>query len=261
MTFEFDGKKYENASDHQKEWGKKVISELEIKGNEHILDLGCGDGALTAQLSTFVPHGFVLGIDSSKGMIDVAKPKETKNLKFRLLDINKLEIGEKFDVVFSNACLQWVKDHKKLWRNVLNTLKPSGVIRFNFAAAGNCINLFQAIHQAFELNAFKSDLEDFVWPWYMPSKSEYEKLIQTNELSEIKVWSEDADRSFPNKEKISQWIEQPCIVPFLAHLPDEKKEPFRKYVVDETLKLTKQSDGTYFEIFKRLNVSAKKKNV
>ena len=54
MTHEFDGKKYEKASTHQKEWGTKIIAELVLQGTEHVLDLGCGDGALTVQIAALV---------------------------------------------------------------------------------------------------------------------------------------------------------------------------------------------------------------
>ena len=67
MAHEFDGKKYTAASTHQKEWGAKLIHELSISGTEKILDLGCGDGALTAQLAALTPQGAVLGIDASYG--------------------------------------------------------------------------------------------------------------------------------------------------------------------------------------------------
>jgi ubiquinone/menaquinone biosynthesis C-methylase UbiE len=72
-TFEFEGEKYKLASKHQKEWGNRLISELEFTGNEVILDLGCGDGVLTEQLSALVPNGKVIGMDASTGMIETAK--------------------------------------------------------------------------------------------------------------------------------------------------------------------------------------------
>ena len=56
MAHEFDGKKYETASTHQREWGKKLIAELELNGSEQILDLGCGDGVLTRQIATETQH-------------------------------------------------------------------------------------------------------------------------------------------------------------------------------------------------------------
>ena len=74
-NFEFDGQKYKNASTHQKEWGTRIISELNLKGTERILDLGCGDGVLTKLLAEKVPEGKVLGVDASIGMLDTAKEK------------------------------------------------------------------------------------------------------------------------------------------------------------------------------------------
>ena len=56
-SFEFDGEKYRKASIHQKEWGEKLIAELDLQGNESILDLGCGDGTTTEKLAQLVPHG------------------------------------------------------------------------------------------------------------------------------------------------------------------------------------------------------------
>jgi len=90
MTHDFDGKKYELASAHQKEWGEKIIRELELKGAEHVLDLGCGDGTLTARIAGRVPDGKVVGVDASPGMIGVARQKQMANLQFALLDINDL---------------------------------------------------------------------------------------------------------------------------------------------------------------------------
>lgn len=72
MAHEFDGKKYAEASAHQKEWGMKLIQELSISGSERILDLGCGDGALTSQLAALT-QGTVIGIDASQGMIETAR--------------------------------------------------------------------------------------------------------------------------------------------------------------------------------------------
>ena len=105
MRDEFDGEKYKQSSKHQKEWGNRLISELKIKGNEAILDLGCGDGVLTEELSMLVPHGKVIGIDASIGMINTAKKLERDNLIFICMDINDMDFVNQFDLVFSNVFL------------------------------------------------------------------------------------------------------------------------------------------------------------
>ena len=257
MTYEFDGNKYEKASRHQKEWGNKLISELNLAGNEKILDLGCGDGKLTEHLSALVPNGYVLGIDSSHGMIDVAKQKEKHNLKFRLLDINKLELPDKFDVIFSNATLHWIKNHSELWKRIKAILSHKGIVRFNFAANGNCASFLKVISNAVVMDEYKEYFKNFEWPWYMPTIEEYEKIIEPFSFSEKKVWSENADRLFPDKESIIGWIDQPSIVPFIQYIDEPKKEKFRNYVVEHMLRDTFQQNGGYFETFRRINVFVK----
>jgi len=258
MTHEFDGKKYEKASDHQKEWGTRLIAELNLKGTERVLDLGCGDGTITAQLAGLLPEGEVVGIDASEGMIGAALPKERHNLNFRRLDINDLDFVEQFDVVFSNATLHWVKDHKRLLRNVRRSLCPGGLLRFNFAGEGNCSHFFSVVQEAMARQEFRAFFAGFEWPWYMPPLNDYHVLAKSSGLQNVQVWSENADRHFPDEQAMIRWINQPSLVPFLAHVDEQKKDAFREFVVRRMIEETKQEDGRCFETFRRINVSAAK---
>ncbi len=105
----FDGERYKKASKHQKEWGNRMIAGLSLNGDEHILDMGCGDGVLTEKLAARVPEGSVLGIDSSQSMISTARKLERDNLEFRLMDIEQLDFDGEFDLVFSNATVHWIR--------------------------------------------------------------------------------------------------------------------------------------------------------
>ena len=109
---DFDGEKYKVASKHQKEWGQRLIEELDLNGDEWVIDIGCGDGVLTKKISDLVPKGRVLGIDSSPSMIMTAMKCEGPNLRFQQININDLEIEGQFDLAFSNAALHWVKDSR-----------------------------------------------------------------------------------------------------------------------------------------------------
>lgn len=258
MTHEFDGKKYEKASDHQKEWGVRLIEELRLKGTEDVLDLGCGDGTLTVKIAELLPDGEVVGIDASQGMIDTALPKVRRNLGFLLMDINELDFVEKFDVVISNATLHWVKNHKRLLEKVHRTLRKGGRLRFNFAGEGNCAYFFKVIREAMALDDFAVHFAEFEWPWYMPPIDEYLDLIKTCGLHDARVWGENADRYFPDEEAMIRWIDQPSLVPFLAHIPILKKDTFRTFVVRRMIEETRQNDGRCFETFRRINVSAMK---
>lgn len=258
MTHEFDGKKYAAASGHQKEWGEKLLAGLQLRGNEKILDLGCGDGAITRKLASLVPQGEVLGIDASRGMLAVAGQKHARNLHFLLLDINNLNFTAEFDLVFSNATLHWVHDHGRLLANVAAALRPGGTARFNFAGRGNCSYFFRVVRKAIANPSFASCFQNFEWPWYMPGISEYRTLAGKSIFSKIKVWKENADRFFSDAEELIGWIDQPSIVPFLECVPEKSKPAFREFVVEKMLKSTQKPDGRYFETFRRINLLARK---
>lgn len=261
MTHEFDGKKYEAASTHQREWGAKLIEELSLRGNEHILDLGCGDGALTVQLADLVPGGTVIGIDASQGMIQTASQKHRDNLSFILMDINQLDFTDRFNVIFSNAALHWVHDHQRLLNAAKRALRDSGRLRFNFAGDGNCATFFTVVRDVMKQEPFCGYFRSFEWPWYMPQVEDYQKQVDQLGFAEARVWSETADRYFPDSESMIRWIDQPSLVPFMACISHaEDRALFREEVITGMLKETKQPDGRCFETFRRINLFAKKQN-
>lgn len=257
-VFEFDGKKYKLASKHQKEWGYDLISELTFKGNETILDLGCGDGILTEQLSLLVPNGKVLGIDASINMIETAQMLHRDNLKFIHMNINKINFEDEFDIIFSNAALHWVKDHKRLLKNAYRALKTHGVILWDFGSLGNCSNFFTVIRKKIVEDKYAKYFKDFEWPWFMPSKSQYIELVSNIGFSNYTITELNRDRFFPNASEMIKWIDQPSIVPFIKYIPQDLKENFRKEVIEEMLKRTEQPNGSCFETFRRIKIYAQK---
>jgi trans-aconitate methyltransferase len=258
MTYEFDGEEYRKASAHQKEWGDRLIQSLDLKGDERVLDLGCGDGELTARLALRVPQGSVLGIDASQGMIAAAGRHRAHNLRFALQDINALDYEDAFDLVFSNATLHWVKGHQALLGRVCRALRSGGALRFNFAGDGNCTHLLAVLGKAMALPAYRSFFDDFDWPWFMPTVEQYQDLVRQHAFRDIRVWLENADHFFTDAQAMARWIEQPSLVPFLAHLGEPHHQAFRNFVVEQMVQATRRPDGRCFETFRRINVFARK---
>ncbi len=257
-THEFNGQKYKEASKHQKEWGSTIISEFNLIGSESVLDLGCGDGELTKQISYLLPHGKVIGIDASEGMICTAKKLETENLKFEKIDINEISYSEEFDIIFSNATLHWVKDHQKLLGNCFKALKPGGILRFNFAGNGNCSNFFSVIQQIIKHRDYENFFKSFEWPWYMPDIEKYKTAVLKSNFKNINIWEENADRYFSDKTDMIKWIDQPSIVPFIKMVNGNLRDEFRSQVIQMMIDKTLQTDGSCFETFRRINVYAVK---
>ena len=255
-TFEFDGEKYKKASKHQKEWGNSLIGELTLKGHETILDLCCGDGRLTEQLAWLVPNGSVLGIDGSSGMIETAKQRSRDNLVFTQMDINRIHFHNEFNVFFSNATLHWIRDHKKLLYNSFMALKEGGMLLWDFAGDGNCSNFYEVVQEKIQDENYKPYFNNFEWPWYMPVKTDYEKIIAIFGFSRYNITEVNRDRYFTSPDEMIKWIDQPSIVPFINVIPNELKAIFREKIIKLMLERTLQSDGTCFETFRRIHVKA-----
>ncbi len=257
--FEFDGEKYKKASAHQKNMGRQLISELILKGDETILDLGCGDGVVTEELSRMVPNGKTVGIDASSGMIRTAKEIKRYNLVFMQMDINEIAFCEEFNLVVSNATLHWVKDHEKLLKNIFRALKPNGIVRYNFAGEGNCANLICVLNEVMLYERFVGYFCHFEWPWYMPKLCDYEEIANRSEFREKRIWGENTDGYFSSIEEMIGWIDQPCLVPFLRSInPKEHKKRFRDIVIKKMIGRTRQDDGKCFETGRRINFLARK---
>jgi trans-aconitate methyltransferase len=254
MNLGFDGEKYRAASTHQKEWGAKLIAELKLKGTEEILDLGSGDGALTAQLAALVPHGRIVGIDLSQSMLDVARRHSLSNLRFELLDISQLAFEGEFDVVFSNATLHWLRDHANVLHRVCHALKPMGVMRFNFAGDGNCSTFIRVVREVMAEADYADFFRGFDWPYYMPKVNDYRAVADRVGFRELKVWGEKADRFFPDAEAMIRWLDQPSLLPFLPRVPPTQREGFRAAVITQMMDETGREDGRHFEAFRRIHV-------
>ena len=257
-TYEFDGEKYKAASLPQKEWGTSLISQLSLQGNETILDLGCGDGILTEQLSLLVPNGKVLGVDASIGMINTSKKLCRDNLDFVQTDINNLHFSNEFDVIFSNAALHWIKDHNLLLHNSYAALKTNGILLCSFGGHGNVTNFLEVIQNKISEDKYRDYFINFEMPWFMPSKSQYQELISNIGFSEFTIEVVNRDRYFSTSDEMIKWIDQPSIVPFIERIPDTLKSTFRNEVIGEMIEKTRQTDGTCFETFRRLQIYAKK---
>lgn len=135
---------YVHHSDMQRRWALSFLApHLKLlKGDEQILDIGCGDGKITADLSRFIPSGSILGIDPSKPMLDWARkqyhPSEYPNLEFQeggFVDTNLS--GKTFDLIVSNCAFQHCSEQAKGITNVAKLLKPNGKLLILVSARDN----------------------------------------------------------------------------------------------------------------------------
>lgn len=146
----------------------------------------------------------------------------------------------------------------RMLRRVYRALRRDGVVRFNFAADGNCSHFLAVVRKAMALPAYHSRFDSFDWPWSMPTLAQYEDVMHQSGFRDIRVTLENADHSFADAEAMVRWVEQPSLVPFLGHLDGPHRQAFRDFVVEQMVEQTMQQDGRCFETFRRIDVFARK---
>ncbi len=147
-----------------------VVDWLAPVAGERILDLGCGDGVLTAEIAAKGAH--VTGVDSSEAFIAAA---QALGLDARLMDGQALEFTAEFDAVFSNAALHWMTNAEAVASGVRRALKPSGRFVAEFGGHGNVAAIVTALRAVGMRRG--GDLA-LAHPWYFPSPEEYQKLLE-----------------------------------------------------------------------------------
>ena len=108
-----------------------------------------------------MPNGSVLGIDGSSEMIETAKQRSRDNLVFSQMDINRIHFHNEFNVIFSNATLHWIRDHKKLLYNSFMALKEGGMLLWDFAGDGNCSNFYEVVQEKIQDENYKPYFNNF----------------------------------------------------------------------------------------------------
>jgi len=180
-TYSWNPDDYLKHSCAQYEWAQELISKLYLNGEESVLDIGCGDGKVTALISSHLKNGSITGIDGSADMIALAQktfpPSKHPNLSFVLLDATKLNFRHQFDIAFSTAALHWVKDQISVLKGVKKSLKKSGRILFQMGGKGNAQDIIASVDRIVKNEKWRSYFNDFSFPYAFYSPDEYKQLL------------------------------------------------------------------------------------
>ncbi|MBS0287508.1 MAG: class I SAM-dependent methyltransferase [Proteobacteria bacterium] len=222
----------------QFELAKNALKQYPLKGNERILDIGCGPGNISAELALQVPKGQVIGIDISQNMIAFAQKNHhhLKNLSFEQKDAIEFSFKQPFDVVVSFNTLQWVTKQIAALRNIYAHLKSGGRLQVILTRPQIKVDpINEVMIPILQEPAWRVYFKDFVLPDYLieiPIEQYQRALIETG--FKIDYFSEyDYVVKYSQKEELANWFQS-----WMAHrlaLPPEKRETFFLHVVDKYL--------------------------
>jgi len=230
--------KYERSSSAQKLWAEELIRKIEIDGSERVLDIGCGDGKITAGIADLVPNGSVLGIDSSGEMVRFAMekfpPEIHKNLRFAEADARDLHFDEEFDLVVSFATLHWIWDHRPVLRGIERALKPGGRIFLQFGGRGNAAAPLGIADEMTGEERWRSYFEGFDFRYAFFGPEEYRAWLEEAGLLPQRVELIPKEMIQPNPEAFASWIETTWH-PYLERVPEGLRRDFISEIVDRYL--------------------------
>jgi trans-aconitate 2-methyltransferase len=274
----------------QYKWGQQVIKWRKWRGNEIVMDAGCGSGLLTKQLAKQVPRGKVYAVDIDSNMIKQAKRtfKSFDNIEITQSSFTDVKVPIRMDVIFSNSALHWVQDHRKAFKNFWQMLKPmnsnditninvssdinnntdsSGQLLIQCGGYGNLQEIIAISERIICLDQFKEHFADWKQPWHFAKAEDTSRLLQEIGYVNTKVYYTDDCVTLPNRRIYSKFVKTVVMKSYLDHLSSHKdgyyidklKDLFLQLFLDEVEKYSSGKLNKPWSLdFIRLNIIAHK---
>ena len=260
---DWDAAKYHRISDPQLAWGRSVAARLIPAAGEHILDLGCGTGRLTAEIAA-TPGIFVVGLDRSAAMLQEAATRFYRGrnpavalhtqVAFVRGDGAALPFAGVFEAVFSTATFHWIPDHDSLFRSIHRALKPGGRLVAQAGGAGNLDRLYGRARGLIRSPRYARFFTTWSEPHHFENVADTEKRLKAAGFGPIDVSLVFAPVHFDVPEAYTEFVGAVCLRHQLDCLPVEDREGFMSRVTEEAL----ADDPPLTLDYWRLNISARK---
>jgi trans-aconitate 2-methyltransferase len=231
----WDPIEYARSSSAQLAWAREIISRLNLSGDENILDIGCGDGKVTAEFLRHVPRGSVTGIDSSRDMISYAVKTYPKDmhpgLSFLEMNANRIDLTARFHLVFSNATLHWIEDHRSVLSAIQHVLLPGGRLVISCGGRGNAGDFAAVVRTLTDEARWRRYFQDFGFPYFFYGPDEYADWVKEAGLRPLRVELIPKDMVHKGKDELAGWV-RTTWMPYTQRIPEGDREDFIREAVE-----------------------------
>jgi ubiquinone/menaquinone biosynthesis C-methylase UbiE len=256
---EWNAAVYHQVSAPQVSWGKKVLARISLRGDETVLDAGCGSGRLTRDLLEALPRGRVVALDVSQNMIDAARayltPDFGDRVEFITCDLLHMPFDAQFDGIFSTASFHWVHDHEALFGRLYRALRPGGWLCAQCGGAGNLDRFLGRVEALMATPAYSPFFHDFEFPWEFSNASTAAIRLKNAGFEAIETGLEEAPTRFSSSEGFQQFAGNVILHRHLERLPTaEVRESFLSTLTSQAA----EDDTPWLLDYWRLNLQARK---
>lgn len=245
---DWDAGTYERVSEPQLDWGREVLERLELRGDETVLDAGCGTGRVTRELLERLPKGRVIAVDGSPSMVDAVRRTLDGRAEVLLANLLELELAGPVDVVFSTATFHWILDHERLFDRLHGALRPGGRLVAQCGGEGN-VSSFVLLSRAVSREPpFASHLAGLAAPTYFASATDTESRLRSAGFDRVRCWLEPKSVVPPEPR---EFLRSVCLGAVLETLPEDLRGEFVDAVA------ARMPDPPVLD-YVRLNISARR---
>jgi trans-aconitate 2-methyltransferase len=232
---EWNAPAYSRISALQEWMGNEQLKHVELGGSERVLDVGCGDGKISAKIAARLPQGSIVGVDPSHSMIDYARehygPPHSSNARFEVGDARLLGFSAEFDLVVSFNALHWVLDQQAALSSIRAALKPGGRALLRMVSKGNRKSIEAVVEETRGQPRWASCFAGFRAPFVHFTPDEY-RILATNSglaVQEIKV--EDRAWDFQTRDAFASFCRVGCIA-WLSRIAENDWPTFLNEALD-----------------------------
>jgi len=250
---EWDAASYDRVSDPQLTWARDVIDRLDLRGDERVLDAGCGSGRVTEELLSRVPKGQVVAVDGSAAMIQQLQRRLGDRVEAFAVDLLDLAVTQPFDAIFSTATFHWIRDHNRLFGELRRALRAGGRLEAQCGGGPNLATIHARADELAATEPFHDSFAQWEEPWLFASPEETTSRLARAGFTEIECWLEQAPARFSDAERFGAFVESVVMRPYLARLSDPAR---RREFLDAIVALAARDNPAFTLDYWRLNISA-----
>jgi trans-aconitate 2-methyltransferase len=228
VSRDWNAASYDRVSDPQVEMAEAVLARLPLRGDETVLDAGCGSGRVTALLLERLPDGHVIAVDSAASMVEHARAALAGRATVIEASLTELALDEAVDAAFSNAVFHWIADHERLFARLHAALKPGGRLVAQCGGQGNIDAFRRLANEVAAEPPYAEHMHDFVGPWNYAAADATEERLRAAGFDEVRCWLEPWRVEPADALEYASTV---CLGNHLQALPDDLRGPFAAEVV------------------------------